>query len=104
MPLGSSSAAPVMTPGPMSPVISISVVLTLVRIVGPRRMAVQIEARAEALSCQLAGCVLVESERFRKRTAEQGIAERRQHKRERRLGDLMLLMANAQLRHETADG
>src|SRR3954454_390229 len=113
MPLGSSSAAPVTTPGPIAVPRLRSlrtalrrnfrrVGLDLPSLPSAARM-LRLQPVTEALSGKLARRIARQAERLGNRRAEQGIPERAQHQRQGAFGNMMVLMADGQLRHQAAN-
>src|SRR4051812_20043045 len=104
MPLGSSSAAPVTTPGPIA-VPRLRSLRTALRrnlrrvgldlppLLSAARM-LRLQPVTEALSSKLAGGMARQPESLRDRRAEEGIAQRAQHERQGAFGHMMVLMAD----------
>ena len=65
---------------------------------------IDLEPLAKPLRGKLARRVAGQPERIGDRRPEKRIAERAEDQRERALGDVMLLVADAELGHEAADG
>src|SRR3954447_24122426 len=108
MPLGSSSAAPEMTPGPSSSTdqlsLWVSVAARASATIGSAMGMVQLEPLAQPIGGEIAGGVAGETQRLGDGCAKQRIAERIQDKRERALGNMMLLMTDSELRYQRAEG
>ena len=62
-----------------------------------------VQLEAQTLSRQLAGSVAVHRKRIGYRGSEQGIAKGGEHQPQRRLSDVMFLVADAKLRHQVPD-
>ena len=105
MPLGSSSAAPVTTPGPTSRAISSTALpvrsISDGEVLTPRML--NLKPMPQALRGEFASGIPRQAKCFGDRRPKQQIAERIQDQRERAFGDVMILMAHRQLRDETAD-
>ena len=66
-------------------------------------MAILFEARAQAVGSDLPGGILLDAQSLGEGRAEQGVAECGQAQREGGLGDLLLIVADAELSDEAAD-
>src|SRR3954452_23533369 len=108
MPLGSSSAAPEITPGPSSSTDRLSLWASVAACAsattGSAMGMVQLEPLAQPIGGEVAGGVSGETQRLGHGCAKKGIAERAQDKRERALGDMRLLMTDGELRYQRAEG
>src|SRR5690348_16214574 len=106
MPLGSSSAAPVITSGP-----SCSTERTTARSAFlPARVSrasatrvICLETVAQALGGELAGGVAGQPERVGNRGTEQRITERVEHQRQCAFRDALLVVPDGELRDQPAD-
>src|SRR4051794_26153635 len=102
MPLGSSSAAPGMMPGARSSPDRLSLWVSFAArasaTIGSAMGMVQLEPLAQPIGGEIAGGVAGKTQRLGDGCAKQRIAERIQDKRERALGDMMLLVSDGELR------
>src|SRR5215203_6394641 len=105
MPLGSSSAAPVTTPGPTSRASCWTARRPRSRMecgALPARMC-EFQAMTKTLRRKVARSVAGESEGFGDRRAEEPVPEGVEHERQRAFRDVVLLMPDGELRDEIAD-